>query len=144
MVTTPMLYFATHHLGTGSGVMVTGSHNPPDYNGLKMMLAGETLSGDDIQALRQRLETGDICSGRRQLPQRGQSANAYLERVTGDVKLKRKMRIAVDCGNGVPGAFAPGAVPHARLRSARNCSAKSTARSPIIIPIRRNRRTCRT
>src|SRR5690606_7893286 len=62
-VTTPILYFAAHHLGTGSGVMVTGSHNPPDYNGLKMMLAGDTLSGDDIQALRKRLETGDLQTG---------------------------------------------------------------------------------
>jgi phosphomannomutase / phosphoglucomutase len=105
-VTTPILYFATHHLGTGSGVMVTGSHNPPDYNGLKMMLAGETLSGDDIQKLRRRLETGDLTRGAGSI--RSQDVgNAYLQRVTGDIKLKRKMRIAVDCGNGIPGAFAP-------------------------------------
>ncbi len=105
-VTTPILYFAAHHLDTGSGVMVTGSHNPPDYNGLKMMLAGETLSGDDIQQLRRRLETGDLKRGAGSI--RSQDvANAYLERVTGDIKLKRKMRIAVDCGNGIPGAFAP-------------------------------------
>jgi phosphomannomutase/phosphoglucomutase len=105
-VTTPILYFATHHLDTGSGVMVTGSHNPPDYNGLKMMLAGETLSGDDIQKLRRRLETGDLKRGSGSL--RSQDVgNAYLERVAGDIKLKRKMRIAVDCGNGIPGAFAP-------------------------------------
>ena len=105
-VTTPILYFATHHLGTGSGVMVTGSHNPPDYNGLKMVLAGETLSGDDIQNLRRRLETGDLKRGAGSM--RSQDVgNAYLERVTGDIKLKRKMRIAVDCGNGIPGAFAP-------------------------------------
>ena len=56
MVATPMLYFATYHLQTGSGVMVTGSHNPPEYNGLKMMIAGETLAGDAIQNLRQRIE----------------------------------------------------------------------------------------
>jgi phosphomannomutase/phosphoglucomutase len=105
-VTTPILYFATHHIGTGSGVMVTGSHNPPDYNGLKMVLAGETLSGDDIQNLRRRLETGDLKRGAGSM--RSQDVgNAYLERVTGDIKLKRKMRIAVDCGNGIPGAFAP-------------------------------------
>ena len=105
-VTTPILYFATHHLGTGSGVMVTGSHNPPDYNGLKMVLAGETLSGDDIQNLRRRLETGDLKRGAGSM--RSQDVgNAYLERVTGDINLKRKMRIAVDCGNGIPGAFAP-------------------------------------
>ncbi len=105
-VTTPILYFAAHHLDTGSGVMVTGSHNPPDYNGLKMMLAGETLSGNDIQKLRRRLETGDLKKGAGSL--RSQDVgNAYLERVTGDIKLKRKMRVAVDCGNGIPGAFAP-------------------------------------
>ncbi len=105
-VTTPILYFSAHHLGTGSGVMVTGSHNPPDYNGLKMMLAGETLSGDDIQRLRRRLETGDLKRGAGSI--RSQDVgNAYLERVTGDIRLKRKMRIAVDCGNGIPGAFAP-------------------------------------
>ena len=105
-VTTPILYFATHHLGTGSGVMVTGSHNPPDYNGLKMVLAGETLSGDDIQNLRRRLDTGDLKRGAGSM--RSQDiGGAYLERVTGDIKLKRKMRIAVDCGNGIPGAFAP-------------------------------------
>ena len=59
MVATPMTYFAAQHLGTGCSVMVTGSHNPPDYNGLKMVIAGDTLSGDDIQALRQRIESGD-------------------------------------------------------------------------------------
>ncbi|HEV8646219.1 MAG TPA: phosphomannomutase/phosphoglucomutase [Burkholderiales bacterium] len=105
-VTTPILYFAVHHLGTGSGVMVTGSHNPPDYNGLKMMLAGETLSGDDIQKLRRRLETGDLKRGAGSIRSEN-VGGAYLERVTGDIKLKRKMRIAVDCGNGIPGAFAP-------------------------------------
>jgi len=105
-VTTPMLYFATHQLGTGSGVMVTGSHNPPDYNGLKMMIAGDTLSGDDIQALRKRLETRDLESGAGTYRTEA-VAEAYLERIAGDIKLKRKMRIAVDCGNGVPGAFVP-------------------------------------
>jgi phosphomannomutase/phosphoglucomutase len=105
-VTTPMLYFAANHLGTGSGVMVTGSHNPPDYNGLKMMLAGDTLSGDDILALRKRIEAGDLATGKGGYETR-EISQAYLDRVTGDVKLKRRMRIAVDCGNGVPGAFAP-------------------------------------
>ncbi len=105
-VTTPMLYFATHHLQTGSGVMVTGSHNPPDYNGLKMVVAGETLSGAAIQELRKRIESNKLASGSGSYSQ-ADVAEAYLKRVIGDVKLKRKMRIAVDCGNGVPGAFAP-------------------------------------
>ena len=105
-VTTPMLYFANHHLQTGSGVMVTGSHNPPDYNGLKMVMAGETLSGEAIQDLRRCIESGKLASGQGAYS-RAEIAEAYLKRVTGDIKLKRKMRIAVDCGNGVPGAFAP-------------------------------------
>ena len=105
-VTTPMLYFATHHLQTGSGVMVTGSHNPPHYNGLKMVVAGETLSGDAIQKLRKRIESNKMASGRGSYSQ-ADVAEAYLKRIIGDIKLKRKMRIAVDCGNGVPGAFTP-------------------------------------
>jgi phosphomannomutase/phosphoglucomutase len=105
-VTTPMLYFATHHLRTGSGVMVTGSHNPPDYNGLKMVIAADTLSGEAIQGLRKRIESGTLASGNGAYSQ-SEVAEAYLKRIIGDVKLKRKMRIAVDCGNGVPGAFVP-------------------------------------
>ncbi|HEX5464670.1 MAG TPA: phosphomannomutase/phosphoglucomutase [Burkholderiales bacterium] len=106
MVTTPMLYFATHHLGTLSGAMVTGSHNPPDYNGLKMMIAGETLSGDAIRKLGERCERGDLAHGAGEYSQTDITP-AYLERITGDVKLARPMKIAVDCGNGVAGAFAP-------------------------------------
>src|SRR5688572_28101227 len=65
MVATPMLYFAAHHLGTLSGVSVTGSHNPPEYNGLKIMLAGDTLSRGAIQALHDRIESGHLTSGGR-------------------------------------------------------------------------------
>ena len=63
MVVTPMAYFAAQHLGTGCCVMVTGSHNPPDYNGLKMVIDATTLSGDDIQALRQRIERDALATG---------------------------------------------------------------------------------
>src|SRR6187551_424405 len=63
MVATPMTYFAAQHLGTGCCVMVTGSHNPPDYNGLKMVIDATTLSGDDIQALRMRIERGELAEG---------------------------------------------------------------------------------
>jgi phosphomannomutase/phosphoglucomutase len=105
-VATPMLYFATFESGTGSGVMVTGSHNPPDYNGLKMMIAGDTLSGAAIQRLRARIEEGDFASGHGTLS-RADVTQAYFARIATDVKLARPMRIAVDCGNGVPGAFAP-------------------------------------
>src|SRR6185295_4662434 len=63
MVVTPMTYFAAEHLRTACCVMVTGSHNPPDYNGLKMVIDGTTLSGDDIQALRARIERADVATG---------------------------------------------------------------------------------
>jgi phosphomannomutase/phosphoglucomutase len=105
-VATPMLYFATHHLETHSGVMVTGSHNPPEYNGLKIMLGGETLAGDAIQALRARIERGDLANGAggyREFDIR----EHYLKRVTGDIKLARPLKLVVDCGNGVAGATAP-------------------------------------
>ena len=105
-VATPMLYFAAHELDTLSGVMVTGSHNPPEYNGLKMMLAGDTLAGDAIQALRQRLLDNDLCHGAGSYRTHDIRA-AYLERITGSIKLARPMRIAVDCGNGIAGATAP-------------------------------------
>ncbi|HUX63855.1 phosphomannomutase/phosphoglucomutase [Sulfuricella sp.] len=106
MVATPMTYFAAYQLKTDSAVMVTGSHNPPDYNGLKMVLGGDTLSGDAIQALRIRLEQGDLVNGSGSYSSHD-IADEYLNRITSDVKLARKMKIIVDCGNGVPGAFAP-------------------------------------
>jgi len=106
MVATPMTYFAAHHLGTQSSVMVTGSHNPPDYNGLKMVVAGDTLSGADIQALRARIEAGRVTSGAGTLST-ADIAPAYLDRIVGDIHLARPLKIAVDCGNGVAGAFAP-------------------------------------
>ena len=105
-VPTPVLYFATHHLGTHSGVSITGSHNPPEYNGLKIMLAGDTLSGEAIQGLRQRLLKNDLVHGDGRVTQRDVRAD-YLARITGDVKLARKLRVAVDCGNGVAGELAP-------------------------------------
>ena len=105
MVATPMVYFAAHHLGTHCGVMVTGSHNPPDYNGLKMVLAGETLSGDAIQGLRQRIETGDLATGNGSYV-RQDIAQAYIDRITSDTRLARPMSIAIDAGNGVAGAYA--------------------------------------
>ena len=105
-VATPMVYFAAYHLDTHSAVMVTGSHNPPDYNGLKMVVAGETLAGEAIQNLRRRIESGKLASGAGGY--RTQSIREdYLRRIVSDVKLARPMRLAVDCGNGVAGATAP-------------------------------------
>lgn len=105
LVATPMVYFAAYHLETGSGVMVTGSHNPPDYNGLKMVVAGETLSGDTIQRLRARIDHNDFVHGQGQ-ESSFDIAPAYIERIASDIKLKRPLKLTVDCGNGVPGAFA--------------------------------------
>jgi phosphomannomutase/phosphoglucomutase len=104
-VATPMVYFAAHHLNTHCGVMITGSHNPPDYNGLKMVLAGETLSGDTIQALRTRIETGNLAHGAGSYSQYD-IAPEYIARIVSDIKLVRPMNITVDCGNGVAGDFA--------------------------------------
>ena len=108
MVATPMLYFATFMLGTGSGIEITGSHNPPDYNGLKMVLNGTTLYGDTIQALRMRIENDELPRVERHGALRSTDVrDAYFQRILDDVKLARPMKIAVDCGNGVAGAFAP-------------------------------------
>ncbi len=105
-VPTPVLYFATCVLDTRSGVMVTGSHNPPAYNGFKIVLDGETLSGEAIQDLRRRILEQDYHRGngiRRNLD----LLPRYLERITSDVRLARPLRVVVDCGNGVAGVAAP-------------------------------------
>ena len=106
MVPTPVAYFAAQHLGCGSCVMVTGSHNPPDYNGLKMVVASGTLSGDEVQDLRRRIESGKLASGAGKRS-RTDVVDAYVERIAGDVRLSRGFKIAVDCGNGVAGMLAP-------------------------------------
>ncbi len=107
LVTTPMLYYAAHTL-CRSGIQVTGSHNPKDYNGFKMVLAGRAIHGEDIQALRRTIEAEDW-----QLQPGGSIRTArvdddYAARIVGDVKLARPMKIVVDSGNGVAGASAPG------------------------------------
>ncbi|MFV8569824.1 phosphomannomutase/phosphoglucomutase [Marinobacter sp. SBS5] len=105
-VPTPVLYFATHHLNTGSGVMVTGSHNPANYNGLKIMLGGETLSGDAIQKLYQRIQSGDFTSG--QGAQTDEDVRrAYLDRIVGDIAVAAPLKVVVDAGNGIAGELAP-------------------------------------
>ena len=107
MVTTPMLYYAATTACT-SGIQVTGSHNPKDYNGFKMVMAGRAIYGEDIQALRRRmtdeswaLKGGGSVRSLDVLP-------AYSQRIVSDIKLARKMKIVVDCGNGIAGASAPG------------------------------------
>ena len=109
MVTTPMLYFAAHHLPqTTSGVMITGSHNPPKYNGLKMVIAGETLSSDAIQALKNRIRAQQLyVSTQRGEQRRHDIYPIYQQTIISDINLTRPMHIVIDCGNGVAGAFAP-------------------------------------
>lgn len=105
-VPTPVLYFATHHLENGSGVMVTGSHNPANYNGLKIMLGGETLSGEAIQALYQRVQTGNLAAGRG--TQSSEDVRrAYLDRIVGDIAVAAPLKVVVDAGNGIAGELGP-------------------------------------
>ncbi len=105
-VPTPVLYFATHTLDTRSGVMLTGSHNPAEYNGVKIVLAGETLYGEAIQRLRERIAHGEYDSGNGQY-EKIEIVDKYIERVRKDVQLARPMRVVVDCGNGVAGGLVP-------------------------------------
>ena len=113
MVATPMVYFGANQTIEGrkplSGIMITGSHNPPNYNGFKMVLGGAAIYGDQIQAIRQRIEAQQFIQA--PIAEIGQRSYfdifpLYLERIVSDVKLARPMKIAVDCGNGVGGAFA--------------------------------------
>ncbi len=106
MVPTPVVYFAIQQLGAGSGVAVTGSHNPPDYNGLKMVIDGTTLSGEAIQQLRERILKKDLTTGHGSVSQ-ADVRQTYLDRIAGDVKLARPLRVAIDCGNGVASEIAP-------------------------------------
>ncbi|SHM90899.1 phosphomannomutase/phosphoglucomutase [Rhizobacter sp. OV335] len=109
-VTTPMLYYVAATRGKhgcNSGIQVTGSHNPKDYNGFKMVLAGRAIYGDEIQALRIRMEAENytVASGRTGTMD---VLAEYGARIVGDCKLARRMKIVVDSGNGIPGASAPG------------------------------------
>lgn len=106
MMPTPVLYYAATELADGTGVMLTGSHNPAQYNGFKMMLGGDTLAGDEIQQIRERIESGNFTSGEGGYSNEG-VGKAYIDRIIGDVKLKRPMNVVIDCGNGVAGAIAP-------------------------------------
>lgn len=111
MVPTPLVYFATVLTGCGSGVAVTGSHNPPEYNGLKMMLAGRTLHGEEIQAIAEALSDParyqTLFAGELGKVRSLDVVPDYLARVSGDVKLARPLKVVVDAGNGVAGAVAP-------------------------------------
>jgi len=105
MVPTPVLYYATHKLKTGTGIMVTGSHNPPQYNGLKMLIAGNTLYGDSIKAFYHMIVEGRVNSGTGTHTEQNVIPD-YLDTIVNDIKLEKPLNIAVDCGNGVAGVLA--------------------------------------
>jgi len=106
MVPTPVVYFACANTAIKSGICLTGSHNPPDYNGLKIVINGETLAEQRIQALKQRIKRQDFRAGKGTAEALDISGK-YLERIRDDIVLARTMNIVVDCGNGVAGALAP-------------------------------------
>jgi len=102
-----MVYFAAIELGARSGVMITGSHNPPDYSGIKMVIEGETLALDAIQSLLRAIQANDFTVAASPGGYRTLNINdRYVNRIVGDVKLTRKMKIAMDCGNGSPAIIA--------------------------------------
>ena len=108
VVPTPVLYFAAENLGIGNGVMITGSHNPSEYNGLKIVLGGQSLSGEAIQAIKKRIERKIFRSGRAQIKKMDVSGT-YTARLQQEFKKspKRKLKVVVDCGNSVPGLLVP-------------------------------------
>jgi phosphomannomutase/phosphoglucomutase len=106
MVPTPLLYYATYVLDTHSGVMLTGSHNPPDYNGLKMMINGQTLAEKDIEAIYQRIIANHFLSGEGQLSSLDM-IERYCTHVARNIQLARPLKVVVDCGNGIAGRVAP-------------------------------------
>jgi len=106
MVPTPVVYFATHYLNARSAVMVTGSHNPPDYNGFKIVLQGDSLTEEGIQKIYQRILSEDFSVGEGSYTEQKLLAD-YSARLQADVKIERKFKVVVDCGNGVAGTVVP-------------------------------------
>ncbi|MGR9099437.1 MAG: phosphomannomutase/phosphoglucomutase [Gammaproteobacteria bacterium] len=108
MIPTPVLYFVAHHHDSKSGIMITGSHNPPEYNGFKIVIDGETFQGEKIQRLRQRIEARNYASGGQgALESNSMFVNEYIGVISEDVHIARPMKVVVDCGNGAAGELAP-------------------------------------
>jgi len=105
-VPTGVLYFSTHHLETGSGVMLTGSHNPADYNGLKIMLDGETLAGKLISNLYDMIASGDLLNGEGSV-QELDIADDYVDYISSEIQLENEPTVVIDSGNGIPGILGP-------------------------------------
>lgn len=106
-VPTPVVYYAAYRFNTGCCVAVTGSHNPPDYNGFKIVVGGETLSEGAIQDLYQRIASGALESGGQGGLRQIDVAPDYIEKIVSDVLAEHRLKVVVDCGNGIPGAIAP-------------------------------------
>jgi phosphomannomutase/phosphoglucomutase len=108
VVPTPILYFVAHHHDCHSGVMLTGSHNPANYNGLKIVLAGETLSGDSIQKLKERIDSNNLYDNLPgKLTENSMFTNEYIGYITEDIHIARSIKVVIDAGNGVAGEIAP-------------------------------------
>jgi phosphomannomutase/phosphoglucomutase len=106
----PVVYYSAFELNISSCVAITGSHNPPDYNGFKIVIDGTTLSADAIQNLKHRIESDDLINvepDKIGSYQQIEVIEEYIKRVVGDIKLERQMKLVIDCGNGVAGATAP-------------------------------------
>lgn len=114
LVPTPALYYAANVLAGKSGVMLTGSHNPSNYNGFKIVIAGDTLANEQIQALHTRLKTNDLTRGEGSIAQ-VEILQRYFSQIVGDIQLARRLKVVVDCGNGAAGVIAP------QLIEALNC-----------------------
>ncbi|MEX6500813.1 phosphomannomutase/phosphoglucomutase [Pseudomonas sp. 25A3E] len=106
MVPTPVVYYAANILAGKSAVMLTGSHNPPDYNGFKIVIAGDTLAGEQIQALKARIDNNDLANGVGSAEQ-VDVLERYFQQIRDDIALARRMKVVVDCGNGAAGVIAP-------------------------------------
>jgi phosphomannomutase/phosphoglucomutase len=106
IVPTPVLYFATHILPTNSGVMLTGSHNPPEHNGLKIVLQGKTLKEQEIKNIHQRISVKDFVYGSGSITTADILAD-YIHKITSDIKVAKPLKVVIDCGNGVAGNVAP-------------------------------------
>jgi len=106
MVPTPVVYYAAHVLAGKSAVMLTGSHNPPDYNGFKIVIAGDTLANEQIQALKNRIDNNDLVSGQGSV-EAVDLLPRYLEQIRSDIAMAKPLRVVVDCGNGAAGVIAP-------------------------------------
>ena len=104
-VPTGVLYFAAYELGNGTGVMITGSHNPSDYNGFKILIGGVTQAGDKIADMYTRIKNGNLRVGKGKVSQENM-INQYREKISSDIQLQRPLKIVADCGNGIGGVCA--------------------------------------